>query len=219
MSDDKSAAGSGETPSSTPSPILSESDPGANKAPEVFVRGGGTHTTEHDKLFARLHADAERRRAQDDYERAISTPGEKSRVPVQDGGAVRYSNYLTECTDIEEAHVLLRYLTPGGEQAFGPGGAIHCVADIKVGDDPTNMMLVFFCQRCLERGSHAEECIIHVSQKHRHWELSLKGMGSTFEFDGRLYKSAGTVMDSDLLRCNRCGWAVHIDNNCVRPER
>jgi sorbitol-specific phosphotransferase system component IIA len=197
-------------------PIGADSDPG--RVPEVFVRGGGTTTMGHDKLFAELHANAEQRRREDDYERLISTPGSpEQRIPTQGKEAVRYTSFLTEAGDIDEAHVLLRYLTKGREQAYGPGGPILCVADIKIGDDPSNLMLMLFCQRCLEKGDHAEQCIIHASQKNRHWHLSQKGAGEAFEMGDRAYVSAGTVVDSEMMTCGRCGWRFHIDNNCVIP--
>jgi len=183
----------------------------------MFVKGGTT-SSRHDTYVHEQEADAERRRNEEDRIRKIAS------VPVEQGGGKLFSNYLTpnpEGLPVETLKILLHYLTPGGEQVYNKDKPLMCLADIIVGLDvanPTELTLVLVCPRCCERMPQGQ-CQIQVRQTNRSWHLDTAKGGELIVFEGRPYRSAGTIMDSEKFTCPRCTWQAHIDKNRVHPEQ
>jgi hypothetical protein len=183
---------------------------------DVFVKGGTT-TMRHDMMVQEQEADAERRRDLLDKERQIAS------LPFEQGGGRLYNNYLTpnpEGLPMEKAKVLLQYLTPSGDVEYNKGKPLKCLADVLVGLDPampTELTLVLVCPKC-ETKMPQGQCQIQIRQSNRRWELDQRTAGELIVFEGKPFRSAGTVMESEKFTCGRCTWTAHIDKNRVWPE-
>jgi predicted RNA-binding Zn-ribbon protein involved in translation (DUF1610 family) len=176
----------------------------------MFIRGGGTSTSANDKAIAEAEADAERRRDEALAER------EMTRLPVEAGGARIFENKSLD-PGAKDLHVLLDLVNAKGEPHLVAGVPIQCLADIRV-VGPNEMAVVVVCPRCINRKIPQGQCQIQVRQSNRNWHLSDKGRGSPLWFDGKMYQSAGTIMDSDRFSCPNCAWSARIDNNKLRAE-
>lgn len=183
---------------------------------DVFVRGGTT-TSAHDRAEAELTASAEARRAQADAERRSAAQGQGKLFGgplVPDAG--------------EQAYVELFYLTAKGEQRYEFGEPMRCLADVVL-VGPNELCVVLVCPACKERGVPLDRCQMRVRQSNRAWEFSSKRQGDAIAWvEGvdahgkkivKLYRSAGTVVESEKFSCAQCGWAARIADNKVRPER
>lgn len=189
---------------------------------DAFVKGG-THTSQHDKETAKNRADAEHRRAVADKERQLASRS------VEDGGAIMSTHKMTSAPQAEALYVLLKYLTPKGDEVFHKGKELQGLADVQiVGPDELQLMIV--CMGCKESGRHQESCQLTIRQSNKSWHLDRTPWdgqsksfphrtGQPFFFDGKMYLSAGVVMDMEKFRCPDCHWTARIDGNCVRPER
>lgn len=189
---------------------------------DMFVRGG-THTSGHDRMMAERVADAERRRDVAAKERQLAA------VPIEDGGAQMFTNNMALNPQAEAASVLLKYCTPRGEVKHANGDEIYCVAEVlMMGGGDLAVQLV--CLRCKERGVHQGECQLLVRQSNRKWHLDTRGWdgssasfphkaGQPFMFDGKPYRSAGVICDSERFSCPNCSWSARIDGNRVIPEQ
>lgn len=180
------------------------------RAPEGFVRGGTT-SFGHDVRLQQSIAEADARRRQADQERGL----------VQDGARV-YTNKLSEHGQLPQAYVLLDYMTQKGESMCDQHGKpIQCLADIQMMNplDPSELTLTIVCEPCVARGPRGvmQYSQMRIRQSNRGWHLDTRTAGELIVFDEHAYRSAGTVMDSDIIRCDTCGWAVRIDKNKVRP--
>lgn len=172
----------------------------------AFVRGG-TGTSKSDAMFAALWKDAEDRR---DTEAAAKKIGS---VPIDEGGGMLVENPLaTPGTEkIPKASLLLTYLTPAGE----PTG-VQCLADL-VMELNGEVILILVCVGCMRRGRHMDQCQIQLRQQNKRFTFRA-GMGAPFfDFEGRRYKSAGMIVETEKFRCGDCGWTARIDHNNVRP--
>lgn len=186
----------------------------------MFVKGG-TSTHANDMRVAELKADAERRRAIADEERKAAM------VPVEQGGAQMFTNKLTETPEVEQSYVELTYLTRGGEPWFEFGEPVKCLADVLM-ISPDELALNLACPACKQRGLPLDQCQIKLRQSNRKFELSSESAGEPiFWVEGfdpitqqklvKVYRSAGTVRESEKFRCD-CGWTARIYMNKVRPE-
>lgn len=187
---------------------------------EVFVKGGTT-STRHDNHVAELHADAERRRDEQDAERRLAM------IPVEEGGAKMYTNQLSENPEVQKAYVLLDFVTSRGEPIYEGGRPMQCLADI-VTVGATEMALIIACPSCKNRGTPLDQCQLRIRQSNKNWELSPKRYGEiipwTEDYDRvtgkpiiKIYKNAGTVVESERFSCP-CGWTARIYDNKIRPE-
>lgn len=199
--------GSGETPSGKPSvldlPLMS------------FVKGGTT-TSAHDRAQAEQTADAEARRAVDDQYKLLA------KKPIEEGGGIIHGGPLSGQKD--QAYVELIYCGRSGEPLYEFGELVRCLADVvMVGD--TELAVVVVCIRCKKRGVPLDRCQMRVRQSNKHFELSSKRAGELIRWDEVsasgsivpcIYKSAGTIVESEKFRCDQCGWQAVIDDNRVR---
>lgn len=178
------------------------------RAPEAFVRGGTTSYA-HDVALQQSIAEANQRRAEADKERGY----------VKDGARV-YTNKLSENGQIPQAYVLLDYLTPKGEPLYDHGVPVQCLADIQMLNplEPSELTLTIVCPSCIARGPKGSQQFsqLRIRQTNRAWHLDTRTAGELIVFEGHAYRSAGMIMDSELIRCGNCGWAAHIDKNKVR---
>lgn len=198
-----------------------EEGPKAFGVPLAMFVKGGTTTWAHDQEQQRLTMEAERRRAEADSERKIAA------VPIEEGGAVIHGGPLGG-REGEQAYVELFYLNARGEQHLEPGGIpLRCLADVvQVGK--SELAIVLVCVRCKERGVPLDRCQMRVRQTNRSWELSPKRRGDMIPWvekldaHGRpmvkLYRSAGTIVESERFSCAQCGWVGRIYDNKVRPD-
>lgn len=196
-------------------------NPGEPIAPMGFVRGGGAvRTAAYQRQIDAEFADAERRRDELLAEKKIAS------VPIDEGGGKMYTNLLADEGEgqLPEAHVLLEFVNNKGEPIYEYGEPLQMVGDIKLTAEqawPGELMLVFYCPRCKERGMPLDHCALHARQSHRKWYLDAKTAGELYVFVGHGQKepgrSAGKVMDSERLACPACGWACKIDNNKIWP--
>lgn len=176
---------------------------------EVFVKGGTTSSA-HDKELAKYKAEVEERRRQADMDRASAS------LPTEEGGAIMHTNKLTDSPDVEQGYVLLEYVTATGKPQYHNGDQFQCLADVIMISEK-ELALILVCPQCMSKGLPMDLCQIKVNQSHRPWFLDTKKAGSMIEFDGKVYRSAGEVMDSDRIACMQCNWSVKIDKNKVWP--
>ena len=189
---------------------------------QSYVVGGGTPSSAEMNRREKAKADAERRRDE------LEQDKERARVPVDQGGAVMYTNRLKDTSEgTGDAKVLLRFVRINGgvrEPIHNHEGEIvQCLADIIMdageGGEIGGLGLIFVCPRCVQQGLSMDESQLLVRQSHRKWTLTSEGAGLPIAFDGQVYMSAGTVCESERLVCSRCKWACHIDKNDVVVEQ
>lgn len=186
---------------------------------EVFVRGGSS-TFANDKRVAELKADAERRRAIADRERALSMK------PVEQGGAKMFTNHLTDNSSVDQAYVELQFLNKRGEPWYEFGEPVKCLADV-VMLSATELALVIACPSCKARGLPLDQCQLRIRQSNKSWELDTSKAGELILWmeghnpDGtkiiKAYRSAGVVRESEKFRCD-CGWSARISMNKIVQE-
>jgi len=188
---------------------------------EGFVRGG-THTSKHDADVAAQREDADHRRAVSDKERQIAS------VPIEHGGGMLATHKLTDSPGVEPLHVLLKYLTPRGEDVYHKGKELQGLADIVV-VGPEELCLQIVCLGCKDSGRHQESCQLTIRTSNKRWHLDRTQwdgqsmtfphrQGQPFTYEGKVYISAGVVMESEKFRCPDCNWTARIDRNCVWPD-
>jgi hypothetical protein len=194
----------------------------------MFVKGG-THTSGHDRMVAEAEADAEHRRDLQDAERRLA------RVPVEQGGGKIFENRFNPGAHGSQVSpmVLLKYLTPSGEERYENGDQLQCLADIKVGIDPLHpneLTLILVCPKCQESEPQGQNQI-QIRQTNKKWELDLTTAGQPFDWvewvrvpggwkkNVFVFPSAGVVRESEPFSCPKCGWRARIEKNRVRPDR
>lgn len=188
----------------------------------AFVRGGTT-SSRHDRFAAEQHLDAEARRNDAD----AAKERELARTPLEQGGGVMFGGRFLPAADAGGSFVLLVYLNPKGEVLYESGEEFQCLADLTVLEGG-ELCLVIVCPACLTRGVHHDQCQMRVRQTNKHFEFSTKGAGDLIvfkeydhvleKFVEKVYKSAGTIVESERFRCDQCGWTARIVNNRVRPD-
>lgn len=221
-----------EKPSSS-EPTAPEPKPAPVEPPQVygmpadmFVRGGTT-SWKHDQAQAQLTFESEARRNTQDRERAIAA------TPLDQGGGKLYGGPLTPHKDVEQGLVELFYVNSKGEKMFELGEAVRCLADIMIINQETmELAIILVCMNCKKNGVPQDRCQMRVMQSNKRWELSTKRAGDmipwkepvlnpvTGEIDmvTRLYRSAGTIVETEKFRCYQCNWEARISDNRVRSS-
>ena len=192
----------GETEADAPAPAHVMGIPVA-----MFMKGG-TPTHAHQMMVAASHADAERRRDVAAAERRIAS------VPLDQGGGKILGGRISD-PQRSAAYVLLTYCNQKREPLMFRGQPLQCLADIMtVGDD---LALMIFCLACKKRGEPLDHSIMRILRKNRSWHLDTRTTGELIVFDGAVYRSAGTIQESERFECV-CGWAARIDRNQIIVE-
>jgi hypothetical protein len=188
---------------------------------EGWVKGG-TRTAGHDRMMQVRLADAEHRRAVADKERLIASK------PIEEGGGMLATHKMTSAPQIEALYVLLKYLTPKGDEARHKGEELQCLADIQmVGANELQLMIV--CAGCKREGVHQQDTQLRIPQSRKRWVLDRTPwdgktdgfphrQGQPFFFEGKMYLSAG-VVSCEKFSCVDCGWTARIDANKLWPDR
>lgn len=175
----------------------------------AFVRGGTT-SSRHDNLMKQQAAEDEARRREADEERRL----------VREEGAKMYTQNLG--TPQQHPVVKLTLTNPRGDLNFDKSKPIEILADVYLDQNAssaTDLTLNLACPYCWSNGVPHGRCQFKVLQSNRFWALDMKGAGELVAFDGQVYQSAGTVRDSERIRCPQCGWTFKIDDNRIYEER
>jgi len=173
---------------------------------------GGTTTSAYDNALQASMADAEKRRDQDDADKRLA------QVPVERGGAMMFQREFAP--QMTSPRVLIRYVGKGRDVLSEQ--LCELVVDDSSGRE--EHMLIFVCPACFERGVPSGFAQCHVKSTHRKWYIDTKEAGqikaarnSDAPSGQEFYTTAGTVMDTDVLRCDNvnCGAAFKIHNNVM----
>ena len=176
---------------------------------QALVRGGTT-TGAYDKEMQQRLADAEVRRAEDEADRKIA------QIPIEKGGGLMFERKLTDETSNPRVHVT--YVGRTKEKISEQ--LCELVFDELMGDH----MLIFVCPECSRRGVPSGFAQCHAKSKHRSWHVDTRGAGEVKAVRNsdsaggiEYYVSAGTIMDTDVLRCDgvNCGCAFKIHKNVM----
>lgn len=180
---------------------------------DVVVRGGTTSYA-HDQLMARQRFEDEARRAESDEDKRLAarqaTPGDVAKMHSMNFG-----------TPTTSPVVLLTFVSPKGEVKMDKSKPMQMLADVFVGenmDDPGDLTLNMVCPYCVERGTPQGRAQFKVRQSHRPWHLDVRTQGEFFRFEGQVHRSAGTIMDSAVLKCPNCNWTFRVDKNNIRED-
>lgn len=172
---------------------------------DAWVRGG-TSTSAWDRQIAETEAEAEKRRNQQDADRAICS------VPVEQGGGKMFNHHFGHPTD--DPKVLVEFVNSKKEVEF------KMLCDVGVEHDGSGMWFVFVCPDCVSRGVPSGQAQLRVSDKHRKWFLDQRTLGTPIEWDDgdgnrQFFVSAGQIVDTEVLRCPNahCTLAVRIHQN------
>jgi hypothetical protein len=184
-------------------------------APMGFVKGG-TGTTASEQLYERRYQEAEQRRDEADAEKKVAS------VPIEKGGGQMHVSQMTQHPEIPKAYIPLTYVNHHGEPIIANGQEVMCQADLIIGMDPTRPMeltLIIVCPRCAKRGhKHLQDCQLTIRQSNKYFEFKA-GMGPpTFVHEGKTFKSAGMIVESEPFTCSDCDWRARISKNRVWPD-
>lgn len=164
----------------------------------------------HDALMRQQAAEDEARRKESDEEKRL----------VQEEGAKMYSHNIG--TPQQHPVVKLTLVNPGGTLKLDRSKPIEILADVVVDFDAkgkTDMSLIMACPYCWSNGVALGRCQFKILQSNRFWALDPAGVGELVVFDGQAYQSAGTVCDSEKIKCPQCSWTFKIDKNRIYEER
>lgn len=209
------------------------------KTPEAFVRNGTTTSKSYEYYKRRFH-EAEKRRDEQKREEAdavrVKGYSDKNKSDIASAEAINeatakgtgtlFQNQFTRHPEIPKAYINLKYCDHNGNQVYWEGEAVEGQADLIVGLDPLKpheLSLIIVCPRCVQKGrdtgKHLQEAQITIRQSHVNFEFK-PGLGPpTFVFQGRVYRSAGMIVESEKFRCSHDGWTARIVNNRVIPDR
>ena len=184
-------------------------------APDVFVKGG-TRTDASGRMFEQRYREAEQRRDVADAEKKLG------QIPVEQGGAQLHTSQMTAHPEIPKAYIPLTYVDSRGEPIVINGEVVLCQADLIIGMnplDPLGLTVILVCPRCSQEGvKHAQDCQLTIQQSNKWFEFTA-GMGApTFVHQGKTFKSAGMIQQSEVFSCGDCGWRARIDKNRVWPD-
>lgn len=192
------------------SPAESNPSPSVFGVPlAAFVRGGTTSAA-HDKLMAQQRAEDEQRRNEAD---------EEKRLAATEQGAHLYNYNMG--TPQQHPVVKLTLVSASGDVKFDKSKPIEILADVYSGDnpdDPNDLTLNMACPYCWSRGTPLGRCQFKVRQSNRFWGLDVRGQGEVVAFEGQVHRNAGTIMDSEKIRCPQCAWTFRIDRNRIYEE-
>ena len=184
---------------------------GGIEAPSLMFVKGGTSTSKNDLLWETRFREAEQRRDEAAFERKVSN------VPIESGGAKLYTSQLTSNPEIPRAYILLKYVSPAGQDT-----GLECLADLIVGMDelrPTELTLIIVCPGCMSRGDkHMQDCQLQIRQSNKSFVLTPGKGDPTFVYEGQVFKSAGLITDMESFSCPDCGFRARVDKNCLRPD-
>lgn len=201
-----------EPASTTPEPAAPE-EPAKGFS---YVVGGGTGTAKSEAMYEERFHEAERRRDVSDRERAIA------QTPIEHGGGQLFTNQMTAHPDIPRGFILLKYVDRHGNQIVINGEPTMCCADLIVGLDPerpTELSLMIVCPRCQQQShKHLQDNQILIRQSNKRFEFRAAMGPATFVYDGKTFRSAGMIIESEAFRCHDCGWRARIDHNRVWPD-
>ena len=186
-------------------------------APEFFIKGGGTATSRSETLYEQRYREAEERRNQSDRDKAKA---QAPTTPDQAGGML--TNQFTRHPEIPKAFILLKYVDRYGQDVIINGEVVACCADLIVGLNPTKpeeLALMIVCPRCQQQShKHQQDNQILIRQSNKYFEFVAGKGPPNFVFQGKRFKSAGTIVQSESFSCHDCGWTARIDNNRVWPD-
>ena len=211
MADDKETAGGpvffngipvGRTPDATPAKPAS---------PTIIIKGGTTSSTYDNKIAEQL-ADAEKRRAHEDW-----VADKVERAP-EEGAIARIGEqkFLTN----ESPRLVLYYMNKDGSVRQ------ECLSEITMYPIPGSLvgaldiMFTLVCPRCLERGVPHGESQLMVQNRHRKFhrdERQKKLVQVMTSFGPQIVHQDCTVTVDDIVRCSNfnCNWAVRIGDSKV----
>jgi hypothetical protein len=186
-------------------------------APEFFIKGGGTATSRSESLYEQRYREAEERRDQSDRDKAMA---EEPASPDQASGLL--TNQFTRHPEIPKAFILLTYLDRFGQEVVINNETVACCADLIVGLNPvqpSELSLMIVCPRCQQQShKHQQDNQILIRQSNKYFEFVAGKGPSSFVFQGKRFKSAGMIVQSEKFSCHDCGWTARIDNNRVWPD-
>lgn len=181
---------------------------------DVFVQGGTT-SAGHDNLMAQQRFDDEQRRNEADEERRIAA--RKNTGP----GDIAKLHSMNLGTPQGNPVVVLTFVSNHGEVKLDKTKPMQMLADVLVGmnlDTPNDLSLILACPHCVSRGTPQGRAQFKVTQSNRPWHLDTRTQGELVTFEGQVYRSAGTIMDSAKIRCPQCNWSFRIDKNHIRED-
>jgi hypothetical protein len=182
---------------------------------ESFVRGNRSRPASHDRMMAEEEADAERRRSIAAKERA------QAKVPIHQGGAMLYTNKFQDSPESAESFFSLEYVTSSGEPMYLHGQQLGCLADVQVTPEGA-IQFHIVCPQCKANDVPQGRCQMRVDSRNKKFDLDGRTAGEMVIFnDGfgaKAYRSAGTIRETERIRCDQCGWACRIVNNKVRAD-
>jgi hypothetical protein len=180
-------------------------------APMVFVKGGTTPST-YDNALAAKQADAEERRAHEDW------VAHKVEHAHEEGAIARIGEqkFLTS----ESPRLVLYYMNRDGSVRQ------ECLSEITMYPVPgsligeIDMMFTLVCPRCLERGVPQGESQLMVQNRHRkfHRDERKKTIVQLLTpFGPQIVHQDCTVTVDDIVRCSNfnCTWQVRIADSKV----
>lgn len=206
--------------------------PSAPSTPEIQPYGGfklnafvkrGTTTYAHDMRVAALEEDANRRRAQADYDRAVAN------TPIEDGGGKMYTHRLAsrkaEELNAQQAYLRLRYITNRGERITYKGEEFVGLCELMMLEG-RELAVMIVCPRCVNNKVPMGQAQMRIRQANKKFDfdptpstqLGDGKAGDFFMFEGVMYRSAGVIRESEKFRCDNCDWAARIVNNEIRSE-
>lgn len=184
-------------------------------APDVFVRGG-TPTMKSERLYEERFREAEQRRNVADEEKRIGN------IPIEQGGGQLRTSQLTQHPEIPKAYLGLKYVDRLGQPIVINGTPVVCCADLIIGmdpDKPLELTIILVCPKCMQGGQkHQQDAQLTIRQSNKRFEFVAAKGDPMFEHDGKMYRSAGVVVQSESFKCSDCGWKARIDNNRVWPD-
>lgn len=207
----------------------------SNKAPEAFVRGG-TPTMKSEALYEKRFHEAEQRRDEQAAEEGKATRvkgyADKQKADMAMASALQeatdkgtgtlFQNQFTRHPEIPKAYIPLKYYDRNGNHIVFQGEPVICQADLIIGMDPLfpeELSLILVCPRCVQQGQkHLQDCQMTIRQRNRNFEFKASMGPATFVFQGRTYRSAGMVVESEPFKCPDCNWKARISSNRVIPD-
>lgn len=211
MADDKETTGGpvffngiqvGRAPDAAPAKPVS---------PTIIVKGGTTSSS-YDNKIAEQRADAEQRRAHEDW-----VADKVERAP-EEGAIARIGEqkFLTN----ESPRLVLYYMNRDGSVRQ------ECLSEITMYPIPgsftgdLDIMFTLVCPKCLERGVPHGESQLMIQNRHRKFhrdERQKKLVQVMTPFGPQIVHQDCTVTVDDIVRCSNfnCTWTVRIGDSKV----
>lgn len=170
------------------------------KAP-VTIMKGATLSSSEEAYIQVFKRDTAERHAIRDKERSLALQGNLAPDGKSGAGfaAEKVHDFGQPGTN---AVAMVGYKTGVGDEVVYM--QIDVVASVDKYGRP-DMLFVFVCPRCIQRGYPQADSECHVRQSNRKWELDTRSQGQQFfdEKDGRVYTLAGKVYCEERCRCPR----------------